>query len=610
MNKQEKTALISSGINLFLTVAKFNLAALTGSIALLAESWHSLSDIFSSFIVFLALRADRRAGKERKAEEKEGRPTFTDLKKMSSVDERELTSLGRGKMHIFRPGKVEHKVAIGIGLFLIFVSYRIFGKVISPEEILLEHAMPVALGISVLALFSYLLYRFEFHIGEATDSPGLIADGYHSKIDMLASLLVVFTLISYKLDLHLDKPAAVIICLLIFTHAVHVLIHALRSYFREQEKPPTDREVIVEDIWVRFLKEKMPEHIGRLYLALARLFHLKGDEILIRKKVNLLLKVTVPFLALIVYLLSGFYMLRVNEEAIVERFGKPLNCENPLGPGLHYHLPWPVEVVNRIDTERLRRIVVGYQGREDVPAILWTNIHYRKEFPFLTGEYSFADLNLQIHYKVKGIYAYLYNCQAPDMLLSNMAYRIVRDLMGKRRFFPTITVDRDVLERKIKELLQREADNHSLGIEIVTVAFRDMHPPTDVAPAFEDVVSSHEDYETYINEAQGYSNQVIPMARGEAERVRAESSAYRNKKLVQSRGEANRFCLQLSQYEKAKDITKTRLYLEALEESLPAVNKFIVEFRKGEERPELWFYEGDLMPLFIEKRGERTGGGK
>ena len=115
MNKQEKTALISSGINLLLTAVKFNLAALTGSIALLAEAWHSLSDIFSSFIVFLALRADRRTGKERKAEEKEERPTFTDLKKMSSVDERELASLGREKMHIFRPGKVEHKVAIGIG---------------------------------------------------------------------------------------------------------------------------------------------------------------------------------------------------------------------------------------------------------------------------------------------------------------------------------------------------------------------------------------------------------------------------------------------------------------------------------------------------------------
>ncbi|NOX97571.1 MAG: FtsH protease activity modulator HflK, partial [Nitrospirae bacterium] len=232
------------------------------------------------------------------------------------------------------------------------------------------------------------------------------------------------------------------------------------------------------------------------------------------------------------------------------------------------------------------------------------------EFSFLTGEYSFADLNLQIHYKVKCVYAYLYNCQAPERLLGNITYRIVRAIMGTRRLFPSLTVDRDILEEKIKDLLQAEADNHSLGIEVVTVAFRDMHPPTDVAPAFEDVVSAHEDYETYINEAQGYRNQILPMARGEAERVKEESSAYRNKKLVESNGEANRFRLQLRQYEKAKEITKTRLYLETLEEALPEVNKFIVALRKGEERPELWFYEGDSMPLFIEKGGEKTGGRK
>lgn len=600
MNKLEKTALISSVVNLVLTILKFLLAVVTNSIALLAEAWHSLSDIFSSLIVFLALRADRKVEEEQKAE-KEYRPLFSDFKKMQSVDEYELVPAERRRIQIFRSGNIEQKVAIGIGLFLLFVSYSIARKVIGHEVIVLQQVKLAAVVISILAFFSYLLYRFEFYIGEKNNSPGLIADGYHSKIDMLASVLVVVTLISDMMGLHIDKLAAIIICILIFTHAVHVLIRALKSYFSDEEFV-FHRHIVVEDACVHFLKEQVPEYTEALYLKLACWLNIKGDKNYIRKKINLYLRNGIVFLAAIVYLLSGFYVVGVSEKAIVERFGRPMYSGRFIGPGLHYHLPWPIDIVRKVNTERIRRIIVGYEKKEDVPIILWTNIHYLKEYPFLTGEYSFINFNLKIHYKIKEIYQYLYNSQAPDKLLKNIAHRLVRDIMGKRQFFSTITVDRDILEEVIEDYLQKEMDRYSTGIEIVAVAFRDMHPPTDVAPAFEDVVSAHEDYETYIHEAECYRNQIIPEAQGEAVRIKSEAKAYLYKKKVESSGDAARFNLQLQPYKDSKKITMTRLYLETLEQTLSGVDKFIVYPREGEQKPEIWFYEKDVNPFFINNK--------
>jgi len=448
--------------------------------------------------------------------------------------------------------------------------------------------------MSLLALGSYLLSKFEVYVGEKSKSPGLIADGYHSKVDMFGSILVVVALLSEHLGFHIDKIAAVVICGIIFIHALHVLTTALKAYMHPQEKSYLKDAQQHEDILVVFIKEKLPLLIDRLYAALSKKLYLNGKNYNQNKKVlNRIMLVVVLVIVVGIYFSSGIYMLRSNEKAIVERFGKPLNITKPVLSGLHYALPSPIDKINRVDTEGIRRISVGYKSNKDYPLILWTNVHYKEELSFLTGENSFLGLTMNVHYKINDIYDFLYENSLPEGLMEELANTILTNILAKRAFFSTITVDREKLEYQVREVLQMKLDEFKTGIGIVGVYLRDIHPPTDIAPAFEDVVSAQEDYETYIHKAKGYENKVIPNARAVKVKMKNEAVAYRNNMLKKSRGEAKRFLNQQTAYRKHPDITETRLYIEGMEEILPDVQKFIICPKKGEKTPDIWFFQGN-----------------
>jgi len=604
MTKEEITALISSLVNLILTVIKFFLAAWSGSIALLAEAWHSLSDIFSSFMVFTAIRADRTGSMPEEGETQSQtvyRNTGSIFKDEDSRQKEKPSAHKRFSIHRF-----EEKVAIGIGVFLIFVSYKIFVKIIHPVHIIIQNPLSAAFVISILALASYLLFKFEVYVGEKSKSPGLIADGYHSKIDMFGSALVAIALISERLGLGVDKIAAVLICGIIFIHALHVLIGALRAYIHPQEKSYLKDAHQHEDILVIFIREKLPLLMNRLYDTLSKKLHLNSENHNQNKKIlNRIIAVVVLAIIAGIYFSSGIYMLRPYEKAIVERFGKPLNVAKPVLPGLHYALPLPIDRINRVDTERIRRISIGYKVSKDYQLILWTNVHYKEELPFLTGENSFLDLSMNVHYKIKNIYKFLYKNSSPEDLMTQLTNTILTNTLSKKAFFPTITVDRERLENQIRETLQTKLDEFKTGIWIVGIHFRDIHPPTDIAAAFEDVVSAQEDYETYIHKAKGYENKVIPNARATKVKIKNEAAAYRNNALAKGKGESERFLEQEAAYRKHPDITETRLYIEGMEKVLPDVQKFIICPKEGEKIPDIWFFQGSQANISTIIREEK-----
>ncbi len=595
MTKQEKTALISSAVNFVLTVTKFTLAAFCHSIALLAEAWHSLSDIISSFLVFLGIRADRLKKKE--IEHRKERKSLLGDFKMSPEEETKEEKPARKTFH---EAGIEGKMAIGIGIFLIYISYNIFRKIIHPTPISIEQAVPGAAIIALLAFFSYLLYKFEVHIGEESNSPGLIADGYHSKVDMLGSSLVAIALLSDKLGIALDKPAAAVICLVIFIHGVHVLITAIKSYVRGAEEALLSGEAATEDILVHFFKEKAPHLAEKVYTILSRIFHIDITQSRGKRQIAMRGLLTI----IVVYLLSGFYILNPSETAIVERFGRPLQRKELLTPGLHYYIPWPIDKLKRVDTKSIRSVTVGYELKKEEDVILWTNVHYTEELSFLTGENSFIDMHMKVHYEIDNLYDYLYNTREPDKILTELTYSSVREIISISPFFPIITVERENFEEIIKKSVQKKANQQFLGIRVVSVAVRDMHPPTELAPSFQDVVSAEEDYETYINKAVGYKNEVIPISHGKSHKILNEAQAYSDEKTSSSEGDAERFTLRLQPYLEHPDITRTRLYLEAMEESLPPAKKFILHPR-GKEKPQIWFY-GKEFPALLDSKTKET----
>jgi membrane protease subunit HflK len=538
----EHAALVAIGSNLILTVSKFLLASVTGSLALLAEAFHSFSDIGSSVMVFLVLRAER-------VNDRHSQLIFSRL-----------------------PGWSPQRItALLIGLFLVVVAGSIFSKVFSPARLSLAYPVPVALALLVLALLSFLLSRFEQFVGEKHDSTALVADGFHSRVDMFGTLLVSLALLGESLSLAVDRMAAGVISFLILAQAIQVFVTVARDYVSKEQKDPY--------LYPRFLLElsrgTYPRVRKSLYDWVGARIRIAPDAPELEPQVGRVLLVAGSAIIIAGYVATGLFKVEAYQQAIVERFGRPLE-PHALGPGLHYRLPWPVDRARKVDTDRVMRLVVGSEIAPGSEVLLWTNLHYIQEFNVLSAENIFMDVGLVVEYRICDAYAYLYSTRNPELVLREIAYEVLVQAMAERIFFQLVTADRDEVEKLILGRIDTELAPLSSGLELMSVNLRDLHPPTAVALEFEDVVGATIDYETYINEARGYSNELLPRARGQAEVMVEEAKARRKSTRLRGQGESERFLAVWGECSKEPQLCHRRLLLETLETTLAGKEKYIV----------------------------------
>ncbi len=570
MTKQEKTALGAVGTNAVLTVVKFVLASLSGSLALLAEAFHSFSDIGSSSAVFISVRREVKDGLE-----------------------------GKGAELPWWRRNPQRKVAVGIGIFLLVVAVTMFTKVFSTPSLTVNYPVPMAIGMLVLALFSYLLSRMELTVGENTQSTALEADGHHARVDMFGSLLVAGALLGESLSWPVDRPAAAFISLIILLHAIQVFIAVARDIRRKEQAG-----AYLLPAWLGWLsRERLSRARLRLLKKTASLRGLDPENPESLKRSRKLVWTIIILVALAAYLFSGVYTLAPTERAVVERFGKPLTIKSSIGPGLHYRLPWPVDRVRKVDATTVRRKVIGSAIAPDTKILLWTNMHYIEEHNILTGENIFLDVGLSIHYRIKKPYNFLYSVDGPEKLMETLGYGVTLSAVAQEKFYPVITSKRNNIEDKISERLSAKLKPYNTGIEIVDVTLRDLHPPLAVASDFEDVVSATVDYQKYISDAQGYRNDLIPKAEGEAESNLSEARADRKSVKIRARGESERFLLNLSEYRKAPGLYRDRLYLETMENSLKQKDKYILPEEAAAGAVELFLLNEPAPP------GKENSGG-
>jgi membrane protease subunit HflK len=541
--KPEKAALVAVATNVLLTAAKFVLAALTASLALLAEALHSFADIGSSLAVLLALRTERLNFENRRA-------------RLSSL-------LGRNPQRV---------VAILIGVFLLGVAVSMFRKVFEPQEISIAFAVPAAIIMLALALFSFLLSRFERAVGERTGSTALLADGIHARVDTCGSLLVAIALLGESLSLRVDQPAAGVISFLILVQAVNVFVTVARDSVREEK----GASYFYPDWLVRWLQPAGRRLRSAAYDRLAGWLGFRQEDPNLDGKVGRAVSAAIFFIVCLGYLATGLFTVDAHETVIIERFGRPLQDEHPLGPGLHYRLPWPADRMRKVNAHRVQRMVVGSEISPESAVLLWTNIHYIRDFNVLSGENIFIDVGMVLEYRVRDPYAYLYSVVNPEGILREVAYGVLLRTVAQRTFFELVTTDRDRLEKVIGEEITRGLEPYSTGVELVSANLRDLHPPTSVAADFEEVVIATVDYETYINEAHGYANDLLPRARGQVEVMRSEATATKNKKVLIGKGERERFFETWKEYQRAPELTRRRLLLERVEVILPGREKYIV----------------------------------
>ncbi len=287
--------------------------------------------------------------------------------------------------------------------------------------------------------------------------------------------------------------------------------------------------------------------------------------------------------ALALWGLSGFYTVDEGTRGIVTRFGAYVATTQP---GLNWHIPSPIEQVQVINVEQQRFIEVGYrsgggQAMGSVP----------KEAMMLTKDENIVDVRLAVQYQVKDAKDYAFNVLDPASTLKQVTESVQRGVIGRSDMDFVLTEGRSEIVAAIKTEIQSVMDAYKTGILITSVNLQDAQPPEQVQGSFEDAIKAREDKQRLINEAEAYSNDVVPKARGAASRIVQEAEAYKEKSIAQAKGDVSRFSQLLTEYKKAPGVTKQRMYIETMEQVLGKSSNVFVDVKSG----------GNIMYLPLEK---------
>lgn len=269
---------------------------------------------------------------------------------------------------------------------------------------------------------------------------------------------------------------------------------------------------------------------------------------------------------LVVWLLSGIYIVNPDEQGVVLRFGK---YNRTVEPGPHYALPAPLETVYKPQVTQVLRSEVGFRSVGQSTTFQQGQVRtVAEEASMLTGDENIVNVQFSVQYKIKDPVEYLFNVSAPTSLVRNAAEAAMREVIGNSEIDSAITDGKLKIQNDATQLLQQILDRYGAGIQVIAVQLQDVHPPKEVIDAFKDVASAREDKSRIINQAEAYRNELLPKARGQAAALRNQAEAYSATRVRNAEGEAARFDALRKEYDKAPQVTRQRLYYETMEDIL------------------------------------------
>ncbi len=269
----------------------------------------------------------------------------------------------------------------------------------------------------------------------------------------------------------------------------------------------------------------------------------------------------------VVWLLSGIYIVDPAERGVVTQFGAYVE-ETKSGP--HWHIPYPIESVRIVNVDQIRTAEIGYRSDNN------RNGSVPTESLMLTKDENIVDMKIAVQYQVASAHQYLFDVSDPDLTLRAVIESTLREVVGQNTMDFVLTEGRNEVVSRVQSLTQELLSSYKTGLIVTSVNLQDAQPPEQVQPAFADVVKAREDRERVINEAQTYSNEILPRSRGLAARELEEASAYHDRVIAEATGEASRFTSIVKEYKKAPEVTRNRLYIDAVSEVLSNTSKVFV----------------------------------
>ena len=275
---------------------------------------------------------------------------------------------------------------------------------------------------------------------------------------------------------------------------------------------------------------------------------------------------------LLIWIFSGIFVVAPDEQGMVRSFGK---LTRTLEPGLHYHLPFPIETVSKPKVTEIQRFEFGFRTVNSGPPPQFKPMD--DEALMLTGDENILDVWFIVQFRIKDATSYLFNVADPSKTMRNAAEAAMRAVMGENKIETAMTTGRVNIQNDAQKALQQTLDSYVSGMQVIAVQLQAVQPPEPVRSAFREVISAREEKNKFINEAESYTSDILPRARGLAVQIELEAEAYKEQKIKQSQGDADRFLALLKEYRNAKDVTRKRLYLETMEEILSQARKLVID---------------------------------
>lgn len=271
---------------------------------------------------------------------------------------------------------------------------------------------------------------------------------------------------------------------------------------------------------------------------------------------------------LVLFLVSGimssFFVVDQTEQAVVLRFGR---YSRTVGPGLQTRIPFGIEKSYIVPTQIVQTLTFGYRSTDTTGTSLRGAMDYKTESTMLTGDLNIVEVEWIIQYKINNPRSWLFKVRDRITTLRDISQSVMNQLVGDMPILSIMTNQRTNIEIEAQRMMQEIFDRYDFGIQIITVKLQNIVPPAgDVQDAFEDVNKAIQDMNRYINEGKEYYNTEIPAAQGEASKLILQAQGYAAERVNEAEGDVARFNFMREAYHENKDITKTRLYIETMDQ--------------------------------------------
>jgi modulator of FtsH protease HflK len=274
---------------------------------------------------------------------------------------------------------------------------------------------------------------------------------------------------------------------------------------------------------------------------------------------------------ILVYFLTGIYTVGPSEVGLVKRFGRYTATASP---GLHFHLPSPIESVVVVNVLEVRKEEIGFRTISAAPNPRYQEVE--TEALMLTGDGNITHVEMIVQYRVRDAEEFAFNIIDSRSIVKQGAEAVLREQVATKTLDQTLTEERDVIAADTMTSLQKLLDAYGAGVIVNNIQLQDVKPPSEVVSAFDDVNSARQDKERLINEADKYAFDVLPRARGQAQEIGNQAEAYKQERIKRAEGDVSRFLEVLEKYEVGPEVTRTRMYIETMEQILPGMGKIIL----------------------------------